>query len=118
MRIAYLVLTILAALANGYAASLNFAGAPSVKAMADRLEVPRKSMVPLGALLAAGAAGLLLGLAVPSLGSAAAIGLVLYFVCALTVHIRARDRDVAGAICFLVLAVGALVTSLAYHTNW
>ncbi len=118
MRIAYLVLTLLAALANGYAAWLNFAGAGSVKALADRLDVPRKYMLPLGTLLASGAAGLLVGLAVPSLGSAAAVGLVLYFIGALITHARARDRDVAGAIFFLVLAGGALATSLAYHTDW
>ncbi len=118
MRIAYPVLTIVAALANGYAACLNFARAQSVAAMADRLRVPRKWMLPLGTVLASGALGLLLGFAVPALGSAAAIGLVLYFVCAISAHIRARDHEVAGAIFFLALAAGALVTSLAYHHSW
>ena len=39
MHITYLVITGVAALANGYAASLNFAGAASVRAVADRLQV-------------------------------------------------------------------------------
>jgi hypothetical protein len=49
-------------------------------------------MVPLGTLLASGAVGLLTGFAVPALGTAAAIGLVLYFICAVTAHLRVRDR--------------------------
>ena len=62
MHVTYLVITILAAVANGYAASLNFVGAESVKVVADRVQVSRRWMVPLGALLASGAVGLLAGL--------------------------------------------------------
>ena len=111
----YLVVTILAALANGYAASLNFVGAESVKLVADRVQVSRGWMVPLGTLLAAGAVGLLAGFAVPTLGTAAAIGLVLYFICAVSAHLRARDRQVGGAVFFLLLAAAALTTGLADH---
>jgi hypothetical protein len=102
----YVVTTILAALANVYAASLNFVGAESVKVVADRVRVSRKSMVPLGTLLAFGAVGLLAGFAVPALGTAAAIGLVLYFICAVTAHLRVRDRHIGGAVFFLLLAAG------------
>jgi DoxX-like family len=118
MRTPYVVITILAAVANGYAASLDFVGAESIQVVADRVQVARKWMIPLGFCLASGAAGLLLGFAVPALGTAAAIGLVLYFICALSAHIRARDRHVGGAVSFLVLAVAALTTSLAYHNHW
>jgi hypothetical protein len=118
MHLAYVVVTILAALANGYAASLNFLGAESVKVAASHAQVSTKWMVPLGTLLAAGALGLLIGFALPGLGTAAAIGLVLYFVCALSAHVRVRDRHIAGAVSFLVLAVGALVSGLAYHDHW
>jgi hypothetical protein len=76
MQVTYLVITILAALANGYAAALNFVGAESVKVVADRVRVSRGWMVPLGTVLASGAVGLLSGFAVPALGTAAAIGLV------------------------------------------
>src|SRR5689334_17259984 len=117
MHIAYLAITITAALANGYAASLNFAGAESVKVVADRVRVSRKWMIPFGTLLAAGAIGLLIGLAVPVLGVAAAIGLVLYFLCAISAHLRVRDTGLAGAVFFLLLAVGALVANLAYHSD-
>jgi hypothetical protein len=100
MDLAHLAATIVAALANGYAAALNFAGAESVKAVADRVQVPQRWMVPLGALLASGAVGLLLGFAVPTLGTAAAIGLVTYFVVVVIVHLRVRDRRVGGAVFF------------------
>lgn len=118
MHIVYIVITLLVAVANGYAACLNFVGAESVTAVADRLRVSRTWMIPFGTLLAAGAAGLLIGFAVPMLGEVAAIGLVLYFVCALSAHIRARDPQVGGAVSFLVLAVAALLANLAYHNHW
>jgi SNF family Na+-dependent transporter len=114
----YLVTTLLAALANGYAASLNFVGAESVKVVADRVQVSRGWMIPLGTLLGSGAVGLLAGFAVPALGVAAAIGLVLYFICAASAHLRVRDRQIGGAVFFLLLAVAALTTSLAYHNHW
>lgn len=118
MYVTYLVVTILAALANGYAASLDFVGAESVKLVADRVEVSRRWMVPLGGLLASGAVGLLAGLAVPALGTAAAIGLAVYFICALTAHLRVRDRQIGGAVFFLLLAAAALTTSVGYHDHW
>jgi len=118
MHLAYLGTTILAALANGYAAALNFAGAESVKVVADRVRVSRRWMVPLGTLLASGAVGLLAGFAVPALGVAAAIGLVLYFICAVSAHIRVRDRQIGGALCFLLLTAAALTTNVAYSNNW
>src|SRR5690242_6332021 len=118
MYITYLVITSLAVLANCYAASLNFVGAESVKVVADRVRVSRKWMVPFGTLLAAGAIGLLVGFGVPVLGGAAAVGLILYFIAALGLHIRAHDRGVGGAITFLVLAIGALLTNIGYHNQW
>jgi hypothetical protein len=118
MHIVYIVITILAALANGYAASLNFVGAESVKVVADRVHVSTKWMIPFGALLAAGALGLLIGFTLPALGTAAGIGLVLYFVCAVSAHLRAHDSQIAGAISFLVLVMAALLADLAYRNRW
>jgi hypothetical protein len=109
MHVAYVVTTLLAALAVGYAALLNFVGAESVKIVADRVHVPQKWMIPLGILLASAA---------PGLGAAAGIGLVVYFVCALSVHLRAGDLHIAGAVTFLVLVAAALATSLAYQSPW
>jgi DoxX-like protein len=114
----YIVTTCVAAFVNGYAAFLNFSGAESVKAVADRVRVPRGWMVPLGTLLACGAVGLLAGIAVPWLGAAAGIGLVLYFICAVTAHLRVGDRQIGGAVFFLLLAAAALSTNIACHDHW
>lgn len=118
MHITYVVVTILAVLANGYAAVLNFVGAESVKVVADKVQVPRRWMIPFGILLASGALGLLIGFAVPVLGTTAAAGLVLYFTGALGAHLRVRDPGIGGAVSFLVLAVAALTTGLGYHNQW
>jgi len=111
----YLVTTILSALATGFAAAMNFTGAESVKVVADRLRVPRRWMLPLGTLLGCGAGGLLAGLAVPAIGTAAAIGLVLYFLCAVTAHLRVRDRRIGGPVFFLLLTTTTLTTNVAHH---
>jgi len=74
------------------------------------------SGAPIGTLKTAGAVGLLFGLiGVPLIGTAAAIGLILFFVCAIYTHVRARDYSpqFALAIGFLSLAVAALVLGLA-----
>jgi hypothetical protein len=118
MHVTYAVITIMAALVNGYAASLNFVGADSVKVVADNVQVSQKWMIPLGVLLASGAVGLLRGFAVPVLGTAAAIGLVLYFVCAVSAHVRVRDPKIAGAVSFLALAVAALIADLGSQDHW
>jgi hypothetical protein len=98
MHILYMVIIVLAALAYGYAAMSNFVGADSVKVVAERVRVSSRWMIPLGILLASGAGGLLIGLAVPVLGIAAASSLVVYFVCALTAQIRVHDRGIGGAV--------------------
>jgi hypothetical protein len=118
MRIAYVVVTIVVALANGYAAALNFVGAESVKVVAGKVRVSQKWMIPFGILLGSGAVGLLVGFAVPALGMAAAIGLVVYFVCAVSAHVRVRDPKVAGAVSFLVMAVAALVVGIGHGNLW
>jgi hypothetical protein len=52
------------------------------------------------------------------LGVAAAVGLVLYFVCAVMAHLRVGDRQIGGAVFFLLLAAAALISELAYHGRW
>ena len=118
MHVTYVLITILAAVANGYAAGLNFAGAESVQVVADNVQVSQRWMVPFGGLLASGALGVLIGVAVPVLATGAAIGLVVYFVCALGAHLRVHDPGIGGAVTFLVLAVAALIASLGYHNHW
>ncbi|MEQ0558491.1 DoxX family protein [Amycolatopsis sp. NEAU-NG30] len=65
----------------------------------------------IGALEIAGAAGVLLGLAVPVLGALAAIGLLLLLAGALVTHVRSRDRgrDLVPALVCAALVAGYLV---------
>lgn len=74
----YVAVTILAAAANAAAAGFDFARHPQVLANMTMLGIPRSWLFPLGALKAAGALGLLVGIGVPLLGVAAAVGLVLF----------------------------------------
>jgi len=112
---AYVLCTCLAALACAYAVYANFTHAPFVAETAQRLGISQSLMVPFGVLLGSAGAGLLAGLAVPGLGTAAACGLVAYFVIALAVHLRARDHQLAWALTYMSLGAAALATGLAYH---
>jgi hypothetical protein len=115
VSLAVVTITILAAAANAVAAGLDFARARQVLVNMDRVGVPRSWLLPLGALKAAGAAGLLVGLGVPLIGIAAGAGLSLFFIGAVAAHARARLEPLSysypGA--FLLLALGALVPRLA-----
>src|SRR5258708_1910373 len=113
MSTAYLVVTLLAIAANlfsGVAALLHWR--PILPGM-GKAGVPESWLTfPIGTLKTAGAIGLLLGLVgLPLIGTAAAIGLILFFVCALYTHVRASDYSTQFglAIGFLILAVAALV---------
>ena len=112
-----LVVTLVAVAAyafSGIAALAHFR--PILPGMA-RAGVPESWLTfPIGTLKTAGAAGLLLGLlGLPLVGTAAAIGLVLFFVCAIYTHVRASDYSpqFGLAIGFLALAVTALALGLA-----
>jgi uncharacterized membrane protein YphA (DoxX/SURF4 family) len=56
-----------------------------------------------------GAAGLIVGLWVPAIGIAAAIGLSLYFLAAIVFHLRVGDRNIGPPLVPLLLSVAALV---------
>ena len=121
MHVGYIAVTGVAAIAYACTAILNFTHNISVAQTAERLGVPTSWMVRLGCLLAAGSIGLAAGFAVPALGTAAACGLVLYFVCAAAFHIRARDTRVSSWVnwvVFFLLAVAALAVGLADRGPW
>ena len=110
----YVVVAVLTAALNGWAAMTDFLGTRTARDNAATVGVPASWLLPLGVLKAAGAAGLLAGIAVPVIGVAAAIGLVLFFVCAVFAHLRVRwYSTLAFPGTFLLLAVGALVLRLA-----
>ncbi|MEU9419609.1 DoxX family protein [Streptomyces sp. NPDC051000] len=72
--------------------------------------VPRSWWTPLGLAKVAGAAGLLVGLAVPVVGVIAGIGLVLYFLGAVVTVLRARSYK---TVVFPVLYLAPVVATLA-----
>src|SRR6266446_2537264 len=113
MFTAYLVVTILAAAANVFSASCDFVRYNQVSIAMAKAGVPESWMTMLGILKAAGALGLLVGIGVPLIGTAAAVGLSLFFVAAIITHLRARDYSFGLAVVFLLLAVAALVLRLA-----
>jgi hypothetical protein len=118
MTAAYIAATVLAAIALAYAAYLNFVRDELVTAAAERVRVPESWIHPLGTLPAAGALGLLVGFAVPLVGTAAAVGVVLYFLCAVGAHLRVHDPQVGPAAAFLALAVAALAVGLTHRGLW
>ncbi|HWD83695.1 MAG TPA: DoxX family protein [Kribbella sp.] len=115
MYVAYLATTLLAAALTGSAAVANLIGHSYPKAQADLVHVDHKWIVPFGLLLGAGAAGLLVGLAVPPLGVLAAAGLVLYFLSALAAHLRAHALNLAPWSLYFATCTAALVTTLLYR---
>jgi DoxX-like family len=121
MSTAYLVVALLTIAANtfsGVAAITRFA--PIMRTLRPALQragIPESWLVwPIGALKAAGALGLLLGLVgVPVIGTAAAAGLILYFVCAVYTHVRVGDYTLQfylASCTFLPLAVVSLTLDL------
>ncbi len=118
MLIGYVAVAVVAAALNIWAATLDFRRADSAVANATKVGVPLSWLVPLGVLKMAGAAGLLAGIAAPLLGVAAAIGLVLFFVCAVFAHLRVGwYSTLAFPLGFLLLAVSAAVLRLASAEN-
>ena len=113
MFTAYLIVTLLTIAANVFSAVCDFVRYERVAIAMARANVPTSWMTPLGVLKAAGALGLLVGIGLPWIGTAAATGLVLFFVGAIITHLRARDYSFGLAAVFLSLAVGALVLRLA-----
>jgi len=78
-----------------------------------KVGVSESWLTTLGILKAAGALGLLVGIRVPLIGIAAAIGLVLFFLAAVITHLRAHDHSFGLAVVFLLLAVAALVVQVS-----
>jgi DoxX-like family len=109
MFAAYIIITVLAAAANTYAAINDVTRPQWLLTNMTKLGVRDSWLTPLGILKAAGALGLLVGIGVPWIGTAAAVGLTFFFVGALITHLRARDYSVGFPLMFLLLAVAALL---------
>ncbi|MBB5916648.1 hypothetical protein BJY24_005560 [Nocardia transvalensis] len=115
MFAAYVALTLLTATAAGAGCWLNYARHPIPVAAAKVVRVPQSWIPVLGTLLGAGALGLLAGFAVPALGIAAAICLVLYFIGAVVAHLRVGDYALGPVSVSLALTVATATVTLAYR---
>jgi len=113
MFVAYIIVTIIAAAANIFSATLDFIRFKQILVNMAKVGVPESWITMLGTLKVAGAVGLLVGIGVPPIGVAAAIGLILFFIAAITTHLRTRDYSFGLAGVFLLLAGAALVLRLA-----
>ncbi|MET8331827.1 DoxX family protein [Streptomyces sp. NPDC005181] len=109
MFIAYAAAGILLALALSASATLTFTRNEAITVSMSKVGVPDSWLPRLASLKAAGAVGLLVGLAVPLIGSAAAGGVVLYFIGAIVAHVRAKDFEIAAPAILALLAAAALV---------
>jgi DoxX-like family len=111
---AYVAVGILTAAANGFAAAVDFLRPAWLIENMTRVRVRDWMLIPLAVLKLAGSLGLLIGIAVPAVGIAAATGLVLFFVGAVTAHLRVRDfSSIAFPGMFLLLATASLVLCVA-----
>jgi DoxX-like family len=107
----YVIVAGVTILANFGSAAGDFAKLEFVLNNSAEVGLPPSWLPGLAALKAAGAAGLLLGLlGVPLIGTAAAIGLVAFFIGAVLTHVRARIfYNIGFPVSFLALATATLV---------
>lgn len=112
MHIAAVVLSLVLALAMLGSGVMKLIRNPRIVASMENVHVTVPQMTVLGLLEVAATVGLVVGLWWTPLAIAAATGAVIYFAGAVVAHLRARDRDVQGAVVLLVLAVATLVLLL------
>ncbi|MFW6694532.1 DoxX family protein [Streptomyces sp. MAR4 CNX-425] len=100
---------ILCIAANAFIAVADYARAGFVLKNSAEVRAPAAALPYLATLKLAGAAGLVVGLAaVPWLGVAAGVGLVLFFLAAVAAHVRARVfHNIAFPGLYLLLAVAS-----------
>jgi uncharacterized membrane protein YphA (DoxX/SURF4 family) len=114
MFVACAVVSVLLAVMASASGAMKLIRHPMLLENMEQLELPDPWLPRLAAAELLGSAGLLIGLAVPALGIAAAIGLIAYFVGAVITHVRKGDlAGVGRPVPFLLLAIAALVLRLA-----
>ncbi len=114
MTIAYYVVAVVTALWVGFSSYSLFARKAFVVDSLVAYGVPRTWWNWLAAAKGAGAVGLVVGIFVPAIGVAAAIGLILYFLGAVATTLRARSyRTTPYPVLYLIPVAAALVLQLA-----
>jgi hypothetical protein len=108
---AKVIVTALLAALFGFASLIKVVGLRQSLAIRDHLGVKPVQWRLIGLLELAGVAGVLVGLAWPPIGVAAAIGLALRVLGAIVFHVRASDSvaDTAAAVIGLGLAVATAI---------
>lgn len=115
MTIALIVLATLLGLAAAGSALQKLRRDPMVMASMRAVGVP-ESRVPLLAVLEIlGAIGLIVGIWIPWVGTAAAAGLALYFLGAVIAHVRVRSaaKEALPAVVILLIALATFALQLA-----
>lgn len=109
--IVFTIVTIVTIVVNAASAFASFARAKFITDTFTEVDIPPRWLPLLASLQTAGAIGLLLGLlGVPIIGLASAIGLTLYYIGAVVVHLRAGAyKSLASPALFLGLAIATLV---------
>ena len=114
MFTAYVAVAVVTATSNIAAATADFLRAKWILGNMSKYGLPHSWIYPLGAAKAAGALGLLAGIAAPAIGVAAAAGLLLYFLGAIVTVARARwYSHLPYPTLFLLLAASSLTLQLA-----
>jgi DoxX-like family len=114
MFTAFIIVTVLTAAANTCAAIVDFRRPQWVLNNMSKWGGSHSWLVTLGALKAAGALGLLAVIGVPLIGVAAAVGLVLFFVGAIAVVMRAGwYSHLPWPARYLFLAIASLALRVA-----
>ncbi len=111
---ATVIVTLLLAALFTFSASIKLLGVSKSLAIRDHLGVKPMQWRAIGVLELAGVVGVLVGLAWPPIGIAAAIGLALLAIGALGFHLRAADRVVDTAPSVIGIALAAVTAVL--HT--
>jgi len=118
MHIAYLVITILFSAMVAFSAAVKVRRDPKVvHVIHEVVGIPLQYFPALAACELAGSLGLILGIWLPSVALAAAVGLVIYFVGAVVSHVRVGDINGIGpAVFMLLVAAAALALHVLTHT--
>jgi hypothetical protein len=113
MSIAYVLVNSLLGMGMAWCAFAEFTLFDGLPAQMAKAKVPLAWLPVLGTVKVVALVGIVVGFWVPVVGTAAAIGVAIYFVAAILKHIDASDSNVFGAIFFLLLACAALTLRVA-----
>jgi len=117
MHIAYIIVAAIFTVMLGMSARMKLVRDPlAVEVIGGVVGVPLRLFPVLALLEVAGAVGLLAGIGLKPLGVAAGIGLVAYFLGAITLHLRKRDLvpgHIGPPVMMLAIATAALALRLA-----